>query len=122
MVALPERDQGLKCDQEGATERFPWTTLELVNPFDVQEWNSLCAAHPNGSFFHSIEWLRVLGQTYGFKAAGLLSRRGGEPSALVPVMEVRSWRSGSRGVSLPFTDLCAPLLWPPVPSTGGSRG
>jgi hypothetical protein len=29
--------------------------------------------------------------------------------ALLPVMEVNSWLTGRRGVSLPFTDSCAPL-------------
>jgi hypothetical protein len=34
----------------------------------------------------------------------------GKIVTLLPFMEIRSWLTGTRGVSLPFTDECAPIL------------
>jgi hypothetical protein len=44
----------------------------------------------------------------GSRASSLLHQPSDLP-ALLPVMEVNSWLTGRRGVSLPFTDECAPL-------------
>ena len=67
------------------------------------------AAWPGSTFFHSTAWLRVLGDTYGYTPAYLVAGPAGEPSGVLPLMEVDSWLTGRRGVGLPFTDECEPL-------------
>ena len=46
----------------------------------------------------------MLAETYGFRPVWLA-----RDQSLLPMMEVDSWLTGRRGISLPFTDECAPL-------------
>ena len=79
------------------------------------------------TIFHSDEWMNVLEETYGFRRMCVQGTRGGR----LPLMEARSLIGGNRGVSLPFTDHCAPLtnspeefeeLWNTALEKGRSRG
>ncbi|MGA2401911.1 MAG: GNAT family N-acetyltransferase, partial [Syntrophobacteraceae bacterium] len=45
-----------------------------------------------------------------YKPLYFTGREGAEVSALIPVMEVRSFLTGKRGVSMPFTDRCEPIV------------
>ena len=60
--------------------------------------------------FHSACWARVLSESYGYSPAYFVSFRGGAIEALFPFMEVDSTLTGKRGVSLPFTDYCEPVV------------
>jgi hypothetical protein len=51
----------------------------------------------------------VLHETYGHRPAYFCRLAAGQLAELLPVMEVSSRWTGRRGVSLPFTDFCAPL-------------
>ena len=53
--------------------------------------------------------MRVLRDTYGFSPACFSEHDQVGSEAVVLMMEVNSWITGRRGVSLPFTDECAPL-------------
>jgi hypothetical protein len=55
----------------------------------------------SATIFHSEEWMQVLEETYGFE------RVSGGP---LPLMEANSLLGGKRGVSLPFTDECPPVV------------
>ena len=85
--------------------------LELLDPLHDPEWDRLALAHPDAGFFHTSAWAKVLARTYGHRPAYLRISRSSELVALVPMMEVRSPVTGRRGVSLPFTDFCGPLLF-----------
>jgi hypothetical protein len=52
----------------------------------------------------------VLFEAYGYKPVYFTSIDNGNLSALIPVMEVMSFITGKRGVSLPFTDMCPPIV------------
>ena len=84
---------------------------KFVDPTRSPEWDQLVSRHPDFSFFHSAAWMRALCKTYGHKPMSLHCSRHGEPMALVPLLEVKSPFTGRRGVSLPFTDYCSPLLF-----------
>ena len=79
-----------------------------INPLQHPEWDSLLAAHPESTIFHSAAWARVLHETYGHRPAYIARFAGGQLE-LLPIMEVCSPWTGRRGVSLPFTDVCPPL-------------
>jgi hypothetical protein len=82
-----------------------------VDPSACPEWDAKVTAHPDHSFFHRSAWARVLRQAYGFQPV-YLALPATEPAgqaAMLPLMEVDSWLTGRRGVSLPFTDECQPL-------------
>jgi hypothetical protein len=80
-----------------------------VDPLDDAHWDADLAAFPGATFFHTSDWARVLAGSYGFKPAYFTVRDSGGIRSLLPVMEVDSWLTGRRGVSLPFTDKVAPL-------------
>lgn len=67
--------------------------------------------HPGCSIFHSTAWARVLSQTYGHEPLYLCCSRKNEILALIPMMEIQSRLTGRRGVGLPFTDRCDPLIF-----------
>jgi len=92
--------------------------IKFVNPFLDPDWDRLVLSHPDFSFFHSAAWAKVLSNTYGHKPVYLRCSQRGELVALVPMMEVRSPLTGCRGVCLPFTDFCGPLIF----GEGGSAG
>ena len=81
-----------------------------VDPLENGEWDSLLPPFPDATAFHTSAWARVLARTYCHKPLYLRFDRAGQPVALVPLMEVRSAVTGRRGVCLPFTDSCAPLI------------
>ena len=81
------------------------------NPLDAVRWNDLISPHLNASIFHQTAWAKVLADTYGFTPVYLASFAGEKLSGALPLMEVDSWLTGKRGVSLPFTDECESLVF-----------
>ena len=62
------------------------------------------------SFFHSSSWARILKETYNYKPIYIVSFQGSKLALSIPLMEVSNVFWGKRGVSLPFTDQCAPFF------------
>lgn len=69
----------------------------------------MISKQPYASIFHQAAWAKVLRQAYGFAPVYFSAFRGETPVAALPVLEIDSWLTGKRGVSLPFTDECEPL-------------
>ncbi|NGZ09503.1 MAG: GNAT family N-acetyltransferase [Nitrospira sp. LK70] len=84
-----------------------WT----INPLLDDRWPKFVDRHPNSSVFHTIGWLQALRTTYGYEPVVLTTSAPFEKltNALLFCV-VRSWLTGSRLVSLPFTDHCEPLV------------
>lgn len=77
---------------------------------DSPEWIAFAASHPNASSFHQPAWAQFLAECYGYRPFALvLSDGSGSIITGMPVLEVCSWLTGHRLVSLPFTDYCPPL-------------
>ena len=85
-------------------------TIEILNPLEIPNWDDLVLATGKGSFFHSAAWAKVLSESYGYKPLYFTSTDNGKLSGLIPIMEVKSYLTGTRGVSLPFTDFCQPIV------------
>jgi hypothetical protein len=83
--------------------------LVAVDPLQRPDWDSLLASFPERSIFHGSGWARVLRDTYGHRPFYFAQFKGERLAAVLPVMEVSSWLTGRRGVSLPFTDFCGAL-------------
>ncbi len=83
--------------------------VRRMNPLDDPRWDAGLAAFTGASLFHSSNWARVLHDAYGLTPVYFTLGDPGNRQALLPVMEVNSWLTGRRGVSLPFTDECTPL-------------
>ena len=86
------------------------TVVKTVDPLsNSSEWDNLVLAQPTGTIFHSSAWAKVLSKTYGHRPFYLHFSNATGWVGLIPLMEVRSAITGRRGVSLPFSDSCAPL-------------
>ena len=85
-------------------------TVEIINPLQCTEWDELLLTQRSGAFFHSSHWARVLYATYGYKPLYFTARDNDNLLALIPLMEINSFLTGKRGVSLPFTDFCQPMI------------
>jgi hypothetical protein len=83
--------------------------LEIINPLDYPGWDEIVLSNPKCSFFHSTQWSRVLHESYDYKPLYFSSIDNNDFSTLIPFMEVKSFLTGKRGVSLPFTDYCDPI-------------
>jgi len=86
------------------------TELKVINPLDYPEWDKLVLSNKDYSFFHSLAWARVLYETYDFKPLYFSLINTNRLAALIPLMEVKSILTGKRGVSLPLTDYCEPII------------
>jgi Acetyltransferase (GNAT) domain len=85
--------------------------VKFLDPLRDSDWDRLVMSHSDCNFFHSTAWAKVLCKTYGHKASYLHFSRMHELVALVPMMEIRSPLTGRRGVCLPFSDFCGPLMF-----------
>jgi hypothetical protein len=83
--------------------------FEIIDPTLCADWDETIASNREHSFFHSSNWAGVLRDSYSYKPLYFTGREGHTISALIPVMEVRSFLTGNRGVSIPFTDYCEPI-------------
>lgn len=84
--------------------------LSIINPLEYPGWDDLLLSNENYSFFHSSHWARVLHEAYNYKPVYTSLISEGKLNALIPLMEVKSYLTGKRGVSLPFTDYCKPFI------------
>jgi hypothetical protein len=81
-----------------------------LDPTKDARWTELVESHPNASVFHTVGWLEALKRTYGYAPVAFTtsSPTGPLKNGLV-FCRVKSWLTGSRLVSLPFSDHCEPL-------------
>jgi hypothetical protein len=84
--------------------------LEWVNPLTFPHWDELLRSTSGHSFFHTSNWARVLQESYRFKPSFLSLIRDEKFEVLIPLMEADSVLTGKRGVSLPFSDYCEPIV------------
>ena len=84
--------------------------IQIIDPIECEGWDELLLSSEGYSFFHSSTWAKVLKETYGYSPAYFTIFDNGKLQALVPVMQVDSFLTGKRGVSLPFTDYCDAII------------
>lgn len=85
--------------------------INIINPLLDRRWDELVARHPKASVFHERGWLEGLARTYGYEPCVLTTAAEGETlEDGIPLCRISSWVTGTRLVSLPFSDHCEPLL------------
>jgi hypothetical protein len=83
----------------------------IVDPITDPRWAQLIERDPRATVFHSPGWLKALRETYHFEPVALTTSAPEEPLVNgVAFCEVKSWFTGNRLVSLPFSDHCEPLV------------
>ncbi len=82
-----------------------------VNPLSDSRWAGFLDQHPDASIFHTPGWLEALQRTYGYLPVVLTTSAPGEQLRNGMVLcRIKSWITGARIVSLPFSDHCQPLV------------
>jgi len=94
--------------------------MRILDPIRDRGWDHVVALHREAGCFHTSAWAKVLHQTYSHQPFYLQFSRGHRLAALIPLMEVRSPFTGRRGVCLPFSDACEPLIFD-LEATGSVR-
>jgi hypothetical protein len=101
------------CQESGAVSlpRANSKSFFVLDPLRDRRWSELIKKHPAASVFHSREWLSALRLAYGYEPVVYTTC---EPSAEltsgIVFCQVKSWLTGRRLVSLPFSDHCDPLV------------
>lgn len=83
--------------------------VEVLDPLEHAGYDELVSACPDNVPFHSRAWLKTIRDTYGHRPICFVAKNGGGVRAMLPVVEVQSWITGNRGVTLPFADFCPPV-------------
>jgi hypothetical protein len=86
--------------------------LTVVDPTRDLRWAELMTRHPRHSVFFLPAWARILSESCGYTPFYLTSTTLGGASSCIPIMEVPGF-TGRRGVALPFSDECGPLVADP---------
>jgi hypothetical protein len=85
--------------------------IYTINPLVDRRWDELVARHPRASAFHQRGWLNALACTYHYQPLAITSTPPDKPLMDgIVLCRVSSWLTGTRLVSLPFSDHCEPLL------------
>lgn len=82
-----------------------------LQPLNDPRWGGFLQRHAQSSVFHSVQWLDALRRTYGYEPIAVTTcpPDAALDNALV-FCQIRSWLTGRRLVSLPFSDHCDPLV------------
>ena len=91
--------------------------MRILDPLTDSQWDEKLLAHEDAAVFHTAAWARVLRDSYGYSCCYLAEPSGNRFAFLLPLMDVRSLLTGRRGISLPFTDFCEPLLEESLPAS-----
>src|ERR1700735_2855593 len=87
------------------------TVVYEINPLSDPRWEALVNSHPQASVFHSTNWLRALKTAYGYDPVVATTSSPEAPLTNgIVFCRVKSWLTGRRFVSLPFSDHCEPLV------------
>lgn len=82
-----------------------------IDPLIDERWPQFLDLCPNSSVFHTRGWLKALRFTYGYEP--IVYTTSGPSQELtngIPFCRIKSWLTGKRMVSLPFSDHCQPLI------------
>jgi CelD/BcsL family acetyltransferase involved in cellulose biosynthesis len=82
-----------------------------VDPLSDPRWAELVEWAPRASVFHHPLWLSLLSECYRYPIVAVcLQEPGGRLVAGLPIATVRSRLTGTRLVSVPFSDVCPPIV------------
>jgi hypothetical protein len=85
--------------------------IYTLDPLTDPRWDVFVSRHESASIFHTRPWLEALRQTYSYTPVVYTTTPPTAPLANgIVLCEIKSWLTGRRLVSLPFSDHCEPLL------------
>ncbi len=82
-----------------------------LNPVTDPRWAAFVADDVQSSIFHSAGWIDALHRTYGYEPLAYTTTPPGcKLTDGMAFCRIRTWLTGRRLVSLPFSDHCNPLV------------
>jgi len=78
----------------------------LCDTLSEESWDSEFADQESVNWFYASGWAQALRDTYNYTPFYLKKMESGSVVAAIPMIEVRSWLTGIRGISVPFSDHC----------------
>jgi len=85
-------------------------TVKIVDPSTDPRWDDLVSVHKYGSIYHQSAWKEVIETTYGYTPLYFVHEGDeGKLKGGLPFFLIKSRITGTRLVSLPFSDFCGPL-------------
>lgn len=82
-----------------------------INPLQDHRWQQLVEWHPRASIFHTTRWLDAIHRTYDYRPVVFTTSPPNEQLRNgIVFCEIKSWLTGQRLVSLPFSDHTEPLF------------
>ena len=105
IVAADEEFQSSETTQHSSAHIYE------LDPTCDSRWEDLVNSHPKAAVFHSTKWLKALQTVYGYEPMAITTCPPGArlTNGLV-LCRIRSWVTGRRYVSVPFSDHCEPLV------------
>lgn len=110
---LSQQEAGVGSRVLTRESKHALTRVYEVDPLGDCRWQNLVERHPHASIFHHVGWLNTLYLTYGYEP--VVFSTSPPTSDLENGMlfcRIRSWVTGHRIVSLPFSDHCEFLCEP----------
>lgn len=94
---------GVKCDSQNG--------IYTIDPLRDDRWPEFTDRNPSASVFHTRGWMSALKASYGYDPVVITTCPPDEELRnAVSSCIVRSWLTGTRLVSMPFSDHCEPLV------------
>lgn len=84
----------------------PGAGVRLIDPIADPAWLELVESSPDAEIFHHPRWLQLLRSRYGYEIEACCVEGETGIEAGIPVATIRSRLTGSRLVSVPFSDTC----------------
>lgn len=85
-------------------------SIQVIDPCNSKEWMQFVECHPDASIFHHPAWMNMLRDIYHYRILAICVMEGELIQAGIPFADVRSFITGKRWISMPFSDYCMPLL------------
>lgn len=85
--------------------------ITIKHECSFEEWESYVTKHPSGTIYHLPQWKTVLEASFHYKPLYLFAKReDGALCGVLPLFQIKSWLTGNRLVSLPFSYICGPIV------------
>jgi len=88
----------------------PMTISVEKNP--GEEWDNFVCHHPQGTIYHTTNWMNVIEQSFKHISVQIITIRNDQNKIVagLPIYLVDSWITGRRLVSAPFASIFDPLI------------
>jgi len=90
--------------------------LNVINPLQDSRWDAFVEKHPLGCVFHHSTWKEVLDTTFPHLESMYFIVEDSDSTIVAgaPFFFIKSWLTGRRLISLPFSIYCDPLVYSPT--------